>query len=239
MSAGEHPPGADRPPRAWSRWLLALLFLAGVGAFYALGLHRWLSWDALRGNLDTLQERVREQRPLAALLFFLVYVAVTALSLPVAAPLSLLAGALFGRWLGTALVAVAATAGATLAFLSSRYLFRDLVQRKFSRRLTSVNEGVRREGAYYLFVLRLVPLFPFFLVNLGMGLTPLSVFTYAWVSLVGMLPGTFLYLNAGQELGELARPSDVFSWSVILSFSLLGVLPLLLRRLLRRFTKAP
>jgi uncharacterized membrane protein YdjX (TVP38/TMEM64 family) len=235
MSTREQPPAAtqeDRPRSARSRWLVAALLLAAVTGFYALGLHRYLSWDYIRGHLDLIQAEVAEHLVLGLVLFVLVYVVVTALSLPAATVLSLLAGALFGRWVGTAATSIAATLGATLAFLSSRYLFRDLVQRRFGARLARINEGVEKEGAYYLFTLRLAPIFPFFLVNLGMGLTPIRVTTYVWVSLLGMLPGTFLYVNAGRELGRLESPKGIFSLPLIVSFALLGLLPLVFRKLI-------
>jgi uncharacterized membrane protein YdjX (TVP38/TMEM64 family) len=132
------------------------------------------------------------------------------------------------------LVGVAATLGATLAFLSSRYLFRDWVQRRFGPRLDALNRGIEKDGAYYLFTLRLVPLFPFFLINLGMGLTRLPVRTFAWVSFLGMLPGTFLYVNAGTELGKLNSLADVASPGLLAAFALLGIVPLVLRKLLLR-----
>jgi uncharacterized membrane protein YdjX (TVP38/TMEM64 family) len=215
--------------------LLGLVLVAAIAGFYALGLHRELSRDAISARLDDLKGPVAEHPLLAALVFAALYVLITALSLPVASPVSLLAGALFGRWVGTALVAAAATVGAILAFLSSRYLFRDVIQRKFGEKLRKVDEGVRREGTYYLFTLRVVPLFPFWLVNLCMGLTPMRVWTYTWVSFVGMLPGTFLYVNAGRALlSALDAPGTVFTPEVVVSFALLGILPLLLRKLVPR-----
>src|SRR5262245_6669017 len=155
--------GVDRPAparRGRARWLLALLLILGVIGFYALGLQRYLSWDYVRGHLDRLKAEVERHLLVSVAAFALTYTAVTALSLPFAAPLSLAAGALFGRWLGTGVVLLSATAGATLAFLSSRYLLRDWVQRRFGARLEGVQRGVDRDGAYYLFTLRLVPLFP-------------------------------------------------------------------------------
>ena len=229
---GEMPPAGARP--AWSRWVLAAGLVLAVVAFYALGLDRYVSWDYVRSHLDAIQARVREDPLPAALAFFLVYVAVTALSLPAAAVLTLLGGAVFGRWLATGVVSVAATVGATLAFLSSRYLFRDWVRRSFGPRLEALDRGVGREGAYYLLTLRLVPLFPFFLINLGMGLTRMRARTFAWVSFVGMLPGTFVYANAGTAIGSLESPKDVLSPGVIVSLALLGLLPLVLKLLFRR-----
>jgi uncharacterized membrane protein YdjX (TVP38/TMEM64 family) len=225
---------APHRPRLAARWLLAAVLVLGVAGFYALGLHRYLSWDYLRTHLELLNAEVQRHLLAAGFVFFLVYVAVTALSLPAAGALSLVAGALFGRWLGTGVVSLAATAGATLAFLSSRYLFRDFVRRRFGERLRALDDGVERDGAYYLFGLRLVPLFPFFLINLGMGLTRMRLRTFVWVSLLGMLPGTFLYVNAGAALAAIDSPRDILSPTVLVSLALLGLVPLGLRLLVRR-----
>jgi uncharacterized membrane protein YdjX (TVP38/TMEM64 family) len=226
-------PAKEKPAgRRAGRWLLAAVLLAAVAGLYALGLHRYLSWEYLRTHLDELRAGVGEHLPVALLVFFLVYVAVTALSLPAAAVLTLAAGALFGRWLGTAVASLASSVGATLAFLLSRYLFRDWVQRRFGGRLEAINRGIERDGAYYLFTLRLVPAVPFFLVNLGMGLTRMPARTFLWVSLLGMLPGTFLYANAGTALATINSPRDVLSPTVLISLALLGLVPLVLRLLL-------
>jgi uncharacterized membrane protein YdjX (TVP38/TMEM64 family) len=206
--------------------------LAVLG-FYALGLHRYFSWEYLHAHLDLLRDEKQQHLLLTLVLFILVYVSVTSLSLPVATALGLVAGALFGRLLGTGVVILAATLGATLAFLSSRYLFRDWVQRRFGSRLAAMNRGVEQDGAYYLLTLRLVPVFPFFLVNLGMGLTPLRARTFAWVSLLGMVPGTFLYVNAGAELGRIDSPQGILSPGVLIALALLGLVPLALRLVLR------
>ena len=233
--ASQTPPSAPSPRRpSWSRWGLALLLLAAVGSFYALGLHDYVSWEYLRGHLDQLKASARQNPSLALLIFVVVCVAATALSLPAAGVFSLASGALFGRWTGAAVVSLAATIGATLAFLSSRYLFRDWVRRRLGKRLAAFDRGIERDGAFYLLTLRLVPVFPFFLINLGMGLTRMRVGTFAWVSAVGMLPGTFVYANAGRALSEISTPGDVLSWPVLGSLALLGVVPLVLRFLLRR-----
>jgi uncharacterized membrane protein YdjX (TVP38/TMEM64 family) len=230
---------ADPPRRGlWGRLALVAGIAAALAGFYASGLKERLSREELVGHLDAYRARVDDNLALSLLVFFAVYVVVTALSLPVAAWLSMLAGALFGRWLGTGVVIVAATCGATLAFLSSRYLFRGWVQRRFGGRLAALNAGIEREGAYYLFTLRLIPLFPFWLINLGMGLTPMRVGTFAAVSLVGMLPGTFLYVNAGTALASVRSPRDVLSLPVLGSFALLGVLPLVLRKTLPYLRRA-
>jgi uncharacterized membrane protein YdjX (TVP38/TMEM64 family) len=223
------------PSRA-GRWVprvaVGLVFIAAIIGFYGLGPNDWLRRDELLRQLEFYRVKVEENPLLVVLVFFAVYVSVTALSLPVALWLSLLAGALFGRWLGTVVVLLAATLGATLAFLATRYLFGDFVRRRFGERLSGVNAGIERDGAYYLFTMRLIPAFPFWLINLGMALTPVRALTFAWVSLVGMLPGTFLYVNAGTELARIRSASDVASPSVIGSLALIGILPLLLRKTL-------
>src|SRR4051812_41972548 len=217
------PPGpAPRGASSWIRWALGALILLAIGGVYALGLHRDFAWVDLRSRLDELQGRVQRNRPAALAVFFVVYAAVTALSLPAAAGLSLVAGALFGRWLGTLVVLLAATLGATLAFLGSRYLLRDWVRRRFGGRLEAVDRGVERDGVSYLLALRLVPAVPFVLVNLGMGLTRMKALPFALVSLVGMLPGTFLYVNAGTELGRLGSPGEVLTPRVLIALALLG-----------------
>lgn len=232
-------PNVELPSRrkTWLRWLVFLAFVILLGGFYTLGLYEYFDWDYIQANLAAFQTWVNNNYFIAMLAFFLLYCTITGLSLPVAPILSLLAGALFGRFVGTGIVLVAATVGATLAFLSSRFLFRDWVERRFGSRLETFNRGVDSDGAYYLFTLRLVPLFPFFLINLGMGLTTMRTWTYFWVSLIGMLPGTFVYVNTGQALAALKEPRDILSVEVMVAFALLGVVPLLIRWGLGRFRR--
>jgi pyruvate/2-oxoglutarate dehydrogenase complex dihydrolipoamide dehydrogenase (E3) component/uncharacterized membrane protein YdjX (TVP38/TMEM64 family) len=215
----------------WSRWLVAALVAGAIAGFYALGFHHYLSWESVRANLDTWQAQVSDNLLLSLLVFFAVYTAVTALSLPFALPLTLVGGALFGRWIGTGVVSLASTLGAVLAFLVCRYLLRDWVQRHFGTRLEVLNRGVAKDGAYYLLILRLIPVIPFFLINLGMGLTPMRLVPYALVSWVGMLIGTFLYVNAGTELATLQSPRDLLSTGVLVSLALLGIVPLIIRKI--------
>ncbi|MBI3840053.1 MAG: TVP38/TMEM64 family protein [Planctomycetia bacterium] len=216
---------------SWRRYALAAAVALALAGFYFSGLSRYFTWDAIRANLDAWQAQVVEHLVLSTLVFFAVYAAITALSLPAAAGLTLLAGALFGRVVGTAVVSIASTLGATLAFLGSRYLFRDGVQCRYGDRLRVINEGVERDGAYYLFMLRLVPAVPFFLINLGMGLTPIRVSTYVTTSWLGMLLGTFLYVNAGTALSTIDSPRDVLSPTVLGSLAVLGIVPLAIRKL--------
>lgn len=212
--------------------LLMGVILALLGSFFVFDLGQYLSLDALKAQQATLNAQVSAQPLMAAGLFFLIYVAVTALSLPGAALMTLLGGALFGLGEGFLLVSFASTMGATLAMLSSRFLLRDWVQKRFGKRLASIDQGIEREGAFYLFALRLVPLFPFFLINLAMGLTRLPVRTFWWVSQLGMLPGTLVYVNAGRELGQLESLSGILSPGLIGAFVLLGIFPIIARKLL-------
>lgn len=195
-------------------------------------------------TLENLQARHQalllycQQAPIqSAALFFMLYVLVTTLSLPGAALLTLLGGALFGLWPGILLVSFASTLGATLAMLVSRYLLRDWVQRRFAGPMRTLNDGVARDGAFYLFALRLMPLFPFFVVNLLAGVTTLRVWRYWWVSQLGMLPGAVVFLNAGHQLGQIASLRDILSPGVVLAFTLLGLLPLVTRWLFARFSR--
>ncbi len=223
-----------RNPTALLRWLLLTALLGAVVAFFALGLQHHLNLEALKAQQQAL-EGFRQAHPLAlALGFFLVYVAVTALSLPAATLLTLAGGALFGLLEGTILISFASSLGATLAFLASRFVFGAAVQRRFGQRLAAINEGVRREGALYLFTLRLVPVFPFFVVNLLMGLTTLPVRTFYWVSQLGMLAATVVYVNAGTQLASLDSLSGIVSPRLLGSFVLLGTFPLLARWIVAR-----
>ncbi len=213
-----------------------LLALAGivvaVAAFFALGGHRYLGFDYLKSQQAAIEQWYASNPLQAALGFFAAYVAVTALSLPGATILTLAAGAVFGLGWGTLVVSFASTLGATLAFLASRLLLRDWVQKRFGRQLRAINEGVAKEGAMYLFTLRLIPVVPFFVINLAMGLTSLRAWTYAWVSQLGMLAGTLVYVNAGTQLAQLQSASGILSPGLLGAFVLLGAFPLVASRVL-------
>ena len=213
------------------RLILIGVIAAAIVAFFALDLGRFLTLDALKSSQASFAAWY-DAAPLVVIgAYFLVYVAVTALSLPGAAVMTLAGGALFGLGIGTLVVSFASSLGATLAFLVSRFLLRDWVQRRFGDRLAAVNAGMAKDGAFYLFTLRLVPLFPFFVINLVMGLTPIKVRTFYWVSQVGMLAGTLVYVNAGTQLARLDSLAGILSPALIGSFALLGVFPLLAKKL--------
>ena len=224
-----------------TKLILVGLIVVAIGAFIVFDLGSYLNLEFLRSQQAAFAQ-LQAERPLATLAgFFTVYVAVTALSLPGAAIMTLAAGALFGLVQGTTLVSFASSLGATLAFLASRFLLHDLVQRKFGGYLTSINEGVRRDGAFYLFGLRLVPAFPFFAINLVMGLTPIRTLTFYWVSQVGMLAGTVVFVNAGTQLASIDSLSGLLSPALLASFAALGLFPLVARKALQWFQqrKAP
>jgi pyruvate/2-oxoglutarate dehydrogenase complex dihydrolipoamide dehydrogenase (E3) component/uncharacterized membrane protein YdjX (TVP38/TMEM64 family) len=208
------------------RIVLALLAVAAVAAFLLSPAREWLNLDSLKANREWLAGIVEERPLIAIAAFFLVYVVATALSFPGAGILTLAAGAIFGLWRGLVIVSFASSIGASLAFLGSRYLFRDWVKARFGRRVDAIDRGIDRDGAFYLLSLRLNPAVPFFLINLGMGLTRKRLATFYLVSQVGMLPGTFVYVNAGTQLGRIDSLRDVVSPGLLLSLLLISLFPL-------------
>ncbi|CCH47468.1 TVP38/TMEM64 family protein [Pseudodesulfovibrio piezophilus] len=213
--------------------LALVLILVGIIACYILfDLGRFLSLEYLKSSRESFQALYNEHTFFVLAGYFMLYVLTTAFALPAATVISLAGGALFGLATGVFIVSFASTIGATLAFIMSRYLFRDWVQDKFGERLKKINEGVEREGAFYLFTLRLIPAIPFFVINTVMALTPMRLFTFYWVSQVGMFPATVIYINAGKELGQLESLSGLFSPSLIISFIILGLFPLVMKKTL-------
>ena len=210
--------------------MLAAIIVTLIVAFFALDLAQYLNFEYLKSRQAALDAYFRAHPLTTALLYFLVYVAVTGLSLPGAVPLTLLGGAIFGLWWGSLIVSFASSVGATMAFLASRFLLREAVQRRFRPQLQAINRGIERDGPFYLFTLRLVPLFPFFMINLLMGLTPIRTRTFYIVSQLGMLPGTLVYVNAGTQLAQLESPGGLLSAPLILAFALLGVFPLIAKQ---------
>ena len=209
-------------------WIgLAIVAVAAVWAYQHFGLGKLLTLDTLKSSRDSLVALYQSRPLFAAASFFAVYVACAALSFPGATILTLAAGAMFGLWTGLLIVSFASSIGALLAFLVARHLLRDSVQSRFGKQLAPLNEGMRRDGAFYLLTLRLVPVFPFFVVNLLAGLTPIAATRFYWVSQLGMLVGTAVYVNAGTQLASIQKPADVLSPGLLLSFVLLGVFPLI------------
>ncbi|MBW6509028.1 MAG: dihydrolipoyl dehydrogenase [Desulfuromonadales bacterium] len=201
-----------------------------IGLFFVFDLHHFLTLAELKTRQEAFHQFYLANRLVTLGTYFLLYIVVTALSLPGATVMTLAGGALFGFWSALIVVSFASTIGATLAFLVSRFLLRDWVQGKFGERLKALNDGIAKEGGFYLFTLRLVPLFPFFVINLVMGLTPMRTWTYYWVSQIGMLAGTAVYVNAGTQLGQIESLGGILSPGLLFSFVLLGVFPLLARK---------
>ena len=216
-----------RPPRALLWAALAGLALAALWAWRAYDLGSLLTLEQLKASRDALQARVQAQPLATAAGFFAVYVAATALSIPGAVILTLAAGAMFGLGWGLLLVSFASSLGALLAFLVARHLLRDTLQARFGRALAPIDDGVRRDGTFYLLTLRLVPVFPFWLINLLMGLTPMGAGRFYVVSQLGMLAGTAVYVNAGTQLAAIGSPADILSPGLLGSFVLLGLFPLI------------
>lgn len=220
-----------------SRKLILGLVLVAVVVFLGIEFSQYLTLENAKAQQANLSHYIEQNLLYSALIYFVAYVVITAFSIPGAAVVTLLGAALFGFWFSLALVSFASTIGATLAFLSSRYLLRNWVQQRFSDKLNAINAGVKKDGAFYLFTLRLIPIFPFFLINLLMGLTPISTVRYYLVSQLGMLPGTAVYLNAGTQLAEIKTLAGIVSPTVLLSFALLGVFPLIAKWILSKLQK--
>ena len=219
------------------RIFLILLILILAASFFYFDLNQLLTLDGLKGSMAQFND-YKAQSPLLIIGgFFLLYVIVTALSLPGAAILTLAAGALFGLVQGLLVASFASSIGATIAFLASRYLLRDTIKQRFPERLAAIDAGVEKEGGFYLFTLRLVPIFPFFLINLLMGVTSIKTWTYYWVSQIGMLAGTFVFVNAGTQLAQIDSLSGILSFNLIVSFALLGFFPLIAKGVLNMFKK--
>ncbi|MBF0202548.1 MAG: TVP38/TMEM64 family protein [Desulfamplus sp.] len=213
-----------------SKILVVLIISIIAALFFAFDLQRYLGFEYLQSSQQIFQSYYMERRFLAIAIYMVVYILLAALSLPGAAVMTLAGGALFGFWIGLILVSFASTIGATLAFMFSRFLLRDYVQNKFKEKLKAINDGIAKEGAFYLFTLRLVPLFPFFIINLLMGLTGIRTAVFYIVSQIGMLPGTVVYVNAGTQLAKIESIKGVLSPGLILSFALLGIFPLIAKK---------
>ncbi|MEY3833269.1 MAG: hypothetical protein RLZZ130_747 [Pseudomonadota bacterium] len=205
--------------------VLALVLIGAIAAYFIFDLGQYLSLENFKASQADIVAAKDANPALYIAGFFLLYVAVTGLSIPGAAIMTLVAGALFGVVLGTLIVSFASTMGATLAFLSSRYVLRDWVQGKFGERLRAVDDGLEKDGAFYLFTLRLIPVFPFFVINLLMGLTRIKTGTFFWVSQIGMLPATIVFVNAGTQISRIQSTAGLLSPTLIASFVALALFP--------------
>lgn len=213
--------------------IVILIVIVGlIVAVKVFGIDQYLTLSYLKGSVDSLKSLYANHSLMVITVYFVIYVLTTSLSLPGASPLGIAGGALFGFWTATIVVSFASTIGATLACLVSRFLLRDWIQNKFGDRVKKVNEGIEKEGAFYLFTLRLIPIFPFWLINLAMGLTKMSLVKFYWVSQIGMLPGTMVFVNAGKELAKIESVKGILSPSLIISFALIGIFPIAVKKLI-------
>ena len=219
---------------------LVVLFVivALIAAFFYFDARQYLSFSYLKSQKEGLQAYWQNEPFTTAAVYLLIYIAVTALSLPGAAIMTLAGGAIFGLFMGTILVSFASSIGATLAFLASRYIVGNAVQKRFSGGwIGDINRGIEREGSWYLFTMRLIPALPFFAINLIMGLTPMRVLPFFFVSQLGMLPGTVVYVNAGTQLGQLDSLSGILSPGLLISFVILGIFPIAVKKIMAFFPK--
>ncbi|ELK2035041.1 TVP38/TMEM64 family protein [Vibrio vulnificus] len=214
--------------------VFGILLIATI-ILLAVNFSQSLTLDNAKAQQLALNSFIEENFLFASISYFVIYVGLTAFSVPGATVVTLLGAALFGFWYSLLLVSFASTIGATIAFLSSRYLLKDWVQARFGDKLSAINQGVEKDGAFYLFSLRLIPVFPFFLINLLMGLTPISIGRYYLTSQIGMLPGTAVYLNAGTQLADINSLSGILSPTVLASFALLGVFPIAVKWIMSKF----
>jgi uncharacterized membrane protein YdjX (TVP38/TMEM64 family) len=217
------------------RILLVILLGAVIAGVFWFDLYQYLTIEFFSEQQEIIQNFVQENLLLSVCIFFTIYVSATAISLPVGVMLSLSAGALFGVLLGTVVVSFASTLGATLAFLASRFVLQDFVDRHFSKVARVINEGILRDGPYYLFSLRLIPVFPYFVINLVMGLTHMPVRTFAWVSQLGLLPITLVLTNAGDQISLVKSFGDIMSPVLMGSLILVGLFPLITKKMLSIF----
>jgi uncharacterized membrane protein YdjX (TVP38/TMEM64 family) len=211
--------------------MMILVIIVGfISAARIFHLDQYLTLSFLKGSLGRFNALYADHRAAVIGCYFTVYILTAALSLPGAAPLGILGGALFGFWTATLVVSFASTIGATLACFVSRFLLRDWIQNRFGEKIARVNEGIEKEGAFYLFSLRLIPVFPFWMINLIMGITKISLLKFYWVSQAGMLPGTMVFVNAGKELAKIDSLKGMFSPGLVISFVLIGILPLAVKK---------
>ena len=212
--------------------IIVMVIVLIIAVFFIFNLNKYLTLSYIKDSREAFQTLYNQNTFPVIAVYMLIYIISTSLSLPGAAVLTLAGGAMFGFAAGVIIVSFASTIGATLACFVSRYLLRDWIQNKFGDKLNAINKGIEKDGAFYLFTLRLVPAFPFFVINLVMGLTKMRLFTFYWVSQIGMLAGTAVYVNAGKELGNIDSLSGLLSPTLIISFILIGIFPLVTKKLI-------
>ena len=219
------------------KYIIFLFILILISVFLFSDLKGYFTLSYVKQNLMNFRLLYKENILLFSLTFSLIYIMTSALSLPFATLLTLLSGYIFGLTFGTFIVSLCSTVGASIAFLASKFLFYDYIQKRYKKQLVTINNEFIDEGIFYIFALRLVPVFPFFVVNIVTSLLPIKLSTFFWISLVGMFPATLVYVNAGDELSKINSFSDILSFQVLISFSLIGILPLTIKFLLKKIRR--
>lgn len=209
-----------------------ILLISIIGLFFILDLGQYLDLTYIKSKQEAINNYYSINPIFTALIFFISYILITGVSLPGASIMTLIGGAIFGVGWGTLLVSFGSVLGATMAFLVVRYLFHDFIQNRYSKQLEPINNGIKKEGGFYLFSIRLVPAFPFFIINALMALTPIKTINFALISQIGMLPATIVYVNAGTQLAKIESLGDILSKELIISFVLLGIFPLLTKKIM-------
>ncbi len=219
------------------KYIIFFFILILISIFLFSDLKGFFTLSYVKQNLINFRLLYKENILLFSLTFSLIYITTSALSLPFATLLTLLSGYIFGLTFGTFIVSLCSTVGASIAFLTSKFLFYDYIQKRYKKQLVTINNEFIKEGIFYIFALRLVPVFPFFVVNIVTSLLPVKLSTFFWISLLGMFPATLVYVNAGDELSKINSFSDIFSFQVLISFSLIGILPLTIKFLLKKIRR--
>ena len=219
------------------RYIIIFFILILISILFFSDLKNFFTLDYVQENLIDFRLLYEENLLLFSLIFSLIYILSSALSLPFATLLTLLSGYIFGLALGTFIVSLCSTIGASIAFLMSKFLFYNYIQNRYKKQLVTINQEFINEGIFYIFALRLVPIFPFFVVNIVTSLLPIKLSTFFWVSILGMFPATLVYVNAGNELSKINSFSDILSFQVLISFSLIGILPLTIKFLLKKIRR--
>lgn len=213
-----------------NKLVIFLIIVTAIVLFYATGSHEQLDLSHIQKNLDNIRDYYKDNPFSMIMMFMGAYIAITSMSIPGAIVLTLLSGAIFGVFFGTILVSLASTIGATIAFFIARYLFREAMLKRFHHQLRVINRKLRESGNHYLFTLRLIPVSPYVVINLIMGITHIKAWTFIWITFVGMLPGNLVYVYAGRKIAEIDSPSEILTWPIILILTLIGVLPLILKK---------
>ena len=217
--------------------LIILIFIISFLSVLIFDLDQFLSFENIKKSQNSLQSLINENYLFYYVIFFIVYIVITTFALPFAAIKTIIAGALFGLIPGVLLTSFASSIGSTLCFLMSRFVLRNYVENKYRKYVEKVNSGIIKDGMFYLFFLRLSPIFPFFIINLIFGLTKMKAITFYIISQIGMLIGTIVFVNAGVQLAKINSISDILSFEIIIAFMLIGLMPLIIKKIIQRFKK--